>query len=157
MAQTTEHAGLVTRPDLAHVDARVELGGQIAHETAEVHAIVRGEVEGRMRLVERELDGRGAHVEVILIGKVMKDGKRFLVARSYLVGLFEVFLGCDADDRLERLGELHLFDIDDIVSAQANFGALACLDQHVVSRLHVKASRVEPIVLGRVAKSNGRY
>ena len=94
---------------------------------------------------------------MILIGKVMKYGKRFLVARGYLVGLFEVFLGCNADDRLERLGELHLFDIDDIVSAQANFGALACLDQHVVSRLHVKASRVEPIVLGRVAKSNGRY
>ena len=154
VTQAAEHAGLVTWADLAHVDARVERGCQIAHEPAKIDALVRGEVEGRMGLVERELDRRRTHVEVILLDEVVKDREGLLVARGNLVAFGEVLLGRDADDGLERLGDLGLVDIDDVMGAQADLVALARFDQDVVTGLDVEARWIEPIVLGCVAKSH---
>ena len=107
-----------------------------------------------MGLVERELDRRGTHVEVILLDEVVKDREGLLVARGNLVAFGEVLLGRDADDGLERLGDLGLVDIDDVMGAQADLVALARFDQDVVTGLDVEARWIEPIVLGCVAKSH---
>src|SRR5207237_4698300 len=40
-----EHLRLVSCPDLAHFDARVELGGQFANELAEIDTAFGGKVE----------------------------------------------------------------------------------------------------------------
>src|SRR4051812_38108688 len=87
-----EHLGLVAHADLAHLDADVEVAGEVAHQLAEIDARLRGVIEDQPRAVERVLDARQLHRQSALADFQLRDALRLLLALLLLQALDDVLL-----------------------------------------------------------------
>ena len=77
---------------------------QLAHELAEVHAAVGGEVEDQLRPVERLLDPRQLHAEAALADLQERDAIRLLLAVLMLEARDHIVAGGQAHDPVRRIG-----------------------------------------------------
>ena len=158
MPQPADHTRLITHAHLPHVHAHVKMRGQIAHERTEVHTRVCGEVEGGALTIEEEVHGGRLHVQLVLIGQVVKHRHRVARLLLQLLGAGEILLGRQPVDGFERIGDevgrhIHGFRDDEAHVPTALRG-----DQHMVALVYVYARRIEPIVFGRIAKAhNGHH
>ena len=102
VAEAAHEGRLLAHAHLAHVDAFVQLAGQVAHELAEVHALVGGEVAHDLLAAEEVLHAHGLHVEAAL-GDELAEGRHGGVALlGKLVGQLEVLVSGHAQHALER-------------------------------------------------------
>jgi hypothetical protein len=79
-----------------------EDAGQVLDQLAEIHAAVRGEVEGDLAAVEGVLHADQLHVELVLCDLLLCDLRRFLLLFAVLDQALSVVLRGDADDRAQR-------------------------------------------------------
>ena len=81
VAKASHERGLLAHADLAHVDALAQLAGEVAHELAEVDALVGREVADALLAAEQVLDGDGLHVQATL-GDEAAERRESLSARA---------------------------------------------------------------------------
>ena len=160
MPQAAHHAGLVAHADLAHVDAHAEVRGQLAHELAEVHALLRLEVEDGLVALEQVLHRHGVHVAVALGGHLLEHGQRLAALRLQLGRARLVLVRRDALHGLERafqLLDLRLVGLEHVVGRTAELGAASGGHDHAVAGAHVQVPGIEPERFRVVVQVNRRY
>ena len=147
MAQAAHHARLVAHADLAHVDAHVEVGRQLAHQVAEVDALLGLEVEDRLVAVEEELHRHGVHVGVGLGGHGLELGQGLAASALEVLGALDVLGRGQTLHRLERRLErldLALVHLDHVAGGAAELDAAGRGHHHGVSLGYLQVARVEP-------------
>src|SRR5262245_2053612 len=90
--------GLVTEADLAKLEARVEARGEVAHQLAEVHAMLGGEIEGDPISGEPDLDFREIHLELAQLDPLLTILVGLGLLLAVVVFLVEVLFGRLAND-----------------------------------------------------------
>src|SRR5207244_12462046 len=85
-----------------HLDARAELAGEVAHEIAEVHALLGVEVDGGAPGPRRELDVHHLDGEPVVAGLVFAGDDGALLALPALAPLVGFRLGCQAQPARKR-------------------------------------------------------
>src|SRR5262249_50000016 len=98
------HLRLVAHADLAHLDARAELRGELAHEFPEIDAAVGREIEDQLRAVEGLFDARELHPEAALADLQQRYPVRLLLAALVLQTRDDVVARREAHDALRRVG-----------------------------------------------------
>ena len=76
MPETADDASFVAHADLTHVDANVEFRSERAHEFAEIDALICLEIEDRLVAIEKEFDGHGMHIELVLLDHFLENRQR---------------------------------------------------------------------------------
>ena len=159
MAKAADHARLITHADLAHVDAHMEARGELAHELAEVDALLRLEVEDRLVALEQVFHRHRMHVLVRLGGHLLEDGQRLATEPLHLGGAFHVLGRGDALHGLERRFQLlHLVfvNLEDVACGMAELDAARGEHHHVVAVMNIQITRVEPQRARIECEPNGR-
>src|SRR4029078_11413733 len=98
------HLRLVAHADLAHLDPRVKLRGQLAHQLTEIDARVRGEVEDEPRPVEDLLHAGQLHSQPALPDLEQRHAVRLTLALLLLQAGGEVLASGQPDDPLAGIG-----------------------------------------------------
>src|SRR5258706_2473101 len=151
-ADAPEELGVVARADLSQLDARVKLGGEVAHQRAKVHPLLRREVEGEAAAVVGVLRLHQLHGEAVAGHAVRAATQHILLFGLIRQHLAQVVLRGEALHRLEPLatdlGRLHLAGSDDDAPT---LGALGALDDDPLARLEVMAGGSLIVNAGRPA------
>ena len=74
--ETADDARFVAHADLTHVDSNMEFRSERAYEFAEIDALICFEIENRFVAIEKELDGHGMHIELVLLDHFLENGQR---------------------------------------------------------------------------------
>src|SRR5262249_33271034 len=129
------HLRFVAHADLAHLDAGAELGGQLAHQLAEVDAAVGSEIKNQLRSVECLLDARQLHAQAALADFQQRDPVRFLLAVLLLHPRDDVVARRNAHDprRLIAAGHPFRLELRDIADDGAERRAVLVLDDDRVA------------------------
>ena len=141
------HAGLVAHADLTHVDAHVEAGRQLAHQLAEVDALLGLEVEDGLVAVEQKLHGHRVHVLVVLPGHLLEHREGLGGGTLHLGCLLDVLFGGDALHGAQgALQSAHLLlgHLDDLARGDAELGAPGGAHHHGHVFLYIQIARIEP-------------
>jgi len=89
-ADAAQELGLVADADLAHLDAGLELGGQVLDQGAEIHPAVGGVVEHHLGAVEDVLHPDELHDELVLLDEPDARLAGALLAGALLAELGDV-------------------------------------------------------------------
>ncbi len=151
MAVAAHHGGLLAHANLAHVDALVQLAGEVPHQLAEVHALLRGKVADHLLATEDVLDAHGLHLEPALLHQLAEDGQGLLALARQQLGVVEVSLGSNAHDALQRrvangLAQGLLGNLARVTRGQADLRPALRGAYDVVRLLRAGLRRVEPKV-----------
>ena len=146
---------LVAHADLAHVHAHVETVGEVAHELAEVHALLSGKVEDGLLAAKEELHPHGLHLQAVLLDQAAEIAHGVLALARQLVGAVEVGVVGDADHGFEGGGQAGRGNLEGILGHQPDLGAALGVHHGVVRLRDVEALGVEPQVLGGIGKLDG--
>lgn len=96
----------VARADLPQFDAAVKGAGKVAHQFAEVDAVLRREEKEHFVPVEGEFAVDDLHREPVTVRLFLRGADRLRTAFEVLFALFAVFLRRDANDGAQRLRHL---------------------------------------------------
>src|SRR6185436_4276586 len=107
-AVAADHLRFVADADLTHLDARAELGGQLAHELPEVDAAFGREIEDQPLSVERLLGLRQLHAEAALADLERRDPVGVALALLVLQSHHDVVVRGDADHARRRFARRQL-------------------------------------------------
>ena len=160
MADAAHGAGLVANAHLAHVDVDVEPRREVAHELAEVDALLGREVEDGVVSVEHVLHVDGLDIEVALLGELAEDRLGLLALLLQFRHLDEVLLGRDADDGAQRRAQLRgllVGQLERLVLHGAERLSAIAADDDDVAPMGLAIAIGEPIRLGVMLESNGHY
>ena len=80
-ADPAEELGLITRADLAQFDPALKGAGEIAHQYAEIHALIGGKVEGETRSIKAIFSLHQTHGQAMLTDLLCAARQHILVAR----------------------------------------------------------------------------
>ena len=144
-AEPAEHPRLVAHADLAQLDARVEMPGQILDQLAEVHALVRREVKDHLAAVERVLHVHELHVQPVLGDLPLADVECFALPRGVFIAHGAILRRSHAQHGLERLHDLLVRHLGHGIRHVAEFGAARGLHNHAVAGLDVELAGVKII------------
>src|SRR5207237_2850260 len=92
-ADAVEHARGVAGADLAHLDPRAELAGEVTHEFAEIDALLAAEVDGHAALARRHLDVHHLHGQTTRAREAPAGDDGRLLAPSLVAILGVLVLG----------------------------------------------------------------
>src|SRR2546422_9591100 len=81
----------------SHLDARAELASEVAHEVAEVHALLAAEVDGHPALARRHLDVHDLHRQAARARELAAGDDGRLLAMPLPAVFARVLLGGQAD------------------------------------------------------------
>ena len=76
MSEAADDARFVAHANLTHVDSNMEFRSQRTHEFAEIDAFICLEIENRFVAIEKEFDGHGMHIELVLLDHFFENRKR---------------------------------------------------------------------------------
>ena len=136
--------------------AAVQLAREVAHQLAEVHAVLRREVAHDLAAAKQVLHAHGLHVEPGLVREPAERGERLVPTLRQHVRAREVLVGRDAHHGLQPAGlAYHLAqalrgDLLRVHGRKANLLAALRGADDVVALLGAGLSRIEPQVVGRI-------
>ena len=103
-ADAAHHLGLVAHAHLAHLDARVNAAREVAHEVAEIDALLGREVERRAVAATVQLDAEHLDGQVSGLGALAREGERVGGAPALGLEAREVARVGDAQDARQGRG-----------------------------------------------------
>ena len=160
MPDAAHHARLVANADLLHVDANAETCSKIAHQVAEIDALIGFEIENCLIAIEKELNRNRVHVRCFFGGELAKHRKSLTASLLKLGGAGFVFVGRQALHRLQRrfqAGNLRLRALEHVVIDMTELKAASRQNHHGVVGRKRQVARVEPKGFWIICKSNRRY
>src|SRR5262249_47681171 len=92
-----EHPGGVAGADLSHLDARAELAREIAHELAEIDALLAAEVHSHPALPGRHLDVHDLHDQIARARQPLAGEDGRLLPTPLLAVIARLLVGGEAD------------------------------------------------------------
>ena len=137
-AVAAEHPRFVAHADLAHLDPRAEMRGEIAHQLAEIDPAFSRVVEDQPRAVEQLLDAGQLHRQAALLDLQKADALRFMLALLVLEPRNDVLLRRAPDDLRRVVGRRpprRQRGNRTLDGAECRTGG--CLDHHLIAR-HVR-------------------
>ena len=158
MPQPAHHARLVADADLAHVDAHVEMRRELAHELAEVDALLGLEVEHRVLAVEQVLHRNRVHLLAGGGRHLFEHRQRLGGQPLHLGGLLQIGLVGLALDGLEGAFQLLdplVIDLDHVVGHVSQLDAARGAHHHSVAFGHLHLAGIEPQRAVVVLQFNG--
>ena len=152
--------GLLTGADLAHVDTNVEGAGQLTHQFAEIHPLLRGVVKGGPSVVALELHVGQLHANAQALDDLTGGFERVVFAGAGLVpkgDVVRVRLSVDALQLMVvlDLAKLHLrFDELPRQTHHANVVAWLQVDDHHVTHMAGDGARLPHVSRAVVFESD---
>jgi len=146
---------VVAHTDLAQLDPALELRREVAHQVAEVDAMLGGEVERDAVAAERHLDLGEVHLELAQLDPLLAVLERFALADGIVIELVQVLLGHLADDLARHVARTLELDQRRILEEDGAGGlAVFALHDDVVAQTEPEFSRVEEEFLARPAQGD---
>ena len=137
-AVAAEHPRFVSYADLAHLDPRPEVRGEVAHQLPEIDPAFSRVIEDQPRAVEQLFDAGQLHRQAALLDLQKADPLRFLLALVVLEPGNDVGMGRAPDDLCRVIGRRpprRQRGNRTLDGAECRTGG--CLDHHLIAR-HVR-------------------
>ena len=155
VAIAADNGSLLADADLAHIDAGMQLMGELADELAEIDAVLCREVADDLLAAEEILDADRLHIETGLMDMLAEDRHGLLAELGKMLCVGKIGLCRDAEHTLERRRADRGFErlvvhLARVADCKADLGAALRRDDYMVGFAGTRLLRIEPELAQRV-------
>ena len=116
---------------------------QVLDQLAEIHALVRSEIEDDLAAVERVLHVHKLHIQLVLLDLLLADLERLALLGGIRVAHAAIRFRCDAQHHLERLHDLLVRHLGIALHHIAELNTARRLHDRAVAFLHVQRAGIK--------------